>query len=135
MNLIYLCRLRHFQNIHCCKYMWMIPLYCHKMRWYHRNRRLHPYIHQHLKWNVSWKEMIHFCISKICSLIYRAYYITHHLPEQVTPSPEYPLLQVQLNDPTVLSQFAVVLQLWSPLVHSSTSKMKCIMKRNSFLYF
>ena len=40
------------------------------------------------------------------------------------PSPVYPLLQVQLNDPMVLLQVADEWQVWALIVHSSTSADK-----------
>ena len=45
---------------------------------------------------------------------------------QLLPSPEYPGLQVQLWDPLVLLQTALMSQLWRLIVHSSIS-----MKENS----
>lgn len=46
--------------------------------------------------------------------------INKHKPVQVTPFPEYPELQVQVNDPGLLWQAAFALQLFPPL-HSSIS--------------
>ena len=40
----------------------------------------------------------------------------------VTPLPRYPLLQAQVNAPTVLVQVALALQLSMPAVHSFTSE-------------
>lgn len=40
---------------------------------------------------------------------------------QVTPSPEYPVLQAQVKDPMVLVQVASALQSSVPSLHSSTS--------------
>ena len=43
-------------------------------------------------------------------------------PVQVTPSPVYPVLQAQVNDPAVLVHAALVVsQLSAPVEHSSTS--------------
>ena len=44
-----------------------------------------------------------------------------HLPEQITPSPENPTLQVQQNDPYVLVQVASSWQLCVSRTHSSLS--------------
>jgi len=53
-----------------------------------------------------------------------------YIPVQVTPFPVYPVLQVQVKLPTVLSQVAWSWQLSVPSVHSSTStssqKVVCI---------
>ena len=43
------------------------------------------------------------------------------LPEQCTPSPEYPWRQVQINEPNVLLHCAFTSQLCVPLWHSSIS--------------
>ena len=43
------------------------------------------------------------------------------IPWHDCPSPVYPSLQVQLWEPSVLVQFAVTLQAWLPLRHSSIS--------------
>ena len=43
---------------------------------------------------------------------------------QLIPSPWYPDLHVQLNEPSVLLQTASELQLWVSLVHSSISENK-----------
>ena len=40
---------------------------------------------------------------------------------QLTPFPEYPVLQEQLKLPTLFVQFAFTSQLWTPSTHSSTS--------------
>jgi len=48
--------------------------------------------------------------------------ISHHnLPVQLTPSPENPELQEQVNQPTVLVQVAFRWQLSVPIAHSSIS--------------
>ena len=39
----------------------------------------------------------------------------------VCPFPEKPFLQLHLNEPLVLVQFAFVSQVWDPSVHSSAS--------------
>ena len=52
--------------------------------------------------------------------IYR--YKISFLPLHDVPFPEYPSVQVQLNDPTVLLQKALESQLWYPVVHSLTSE-------------
>ena len=46
------------------------------------------------------------------------------LPEHVTPSPENPLLQAHVNEPTVLVQAAFVSQLSVLAVHSSISRIQ-----------
>ena len=43
------------------------------------------------------------------------------LPVQLLPSPEYPGLQVQLWDPSVLLHTALMSQLWVLIIHSSVS--------------
>ena len=43
------------------------------------------------------------------------------LPVQLLPSPEYPGLQVQLWDPSVLLHTALMSQLWVLIIHSSLS--------------
>ena len=46
-------------------------------------------------------------------------------PVHVTPSPVYPLLQSQVNDPSVLVQLPLTLsQLSKPLKHSSMSRKR-----------
>ena len=51
-------------------------------------------------------------------------YATFFLPVQETPFPEYPSLQAQLKDPTVLLHCALVSQSSVESVQSSTSKIK-----------
>ena len=46
------------------------------------------------------------------------------LPSQLYPSPMYPGLQVQLNDPLVLLHTASSLQLCVPESHSLTSEIR-----------
>ena len=48
-------------------------------------------------------------------------YMTQCLPVQEVPSPVYPLLHAQVNDPGVLVQAALLSQLWPPATHSSMS--------------
>ena len=43
---------------------------------------------------------------------------------QVVPFPVYPVLQVQLWEPTVLVQYALISQIWLPVAHSSKSEKK-----------
>ena len=45
------------------------------------------------------------------------------LPVQCWPSPVYPLLQVQVNEPSVLIHDAVMSQVWTLLAHSSISEI------------
>ena len=44
------------------------------------------------------------------------------LPWQVFPSPEYPALQVQIYDPRVLEQLALLLHTGEEALHSSMSR-------------
>ncbi len=44
------------------------------------------------------------------------------IPVQLTPSPSYPKMQLQSNDPTVFMQTAVELQSLFPSKHSSMSR-------------
>jgi len=51
--------------------------------------------------------------------------VEENIPVQVTPVPEYPALQAQVNDPIVLLHVAVPFAQWSvPKVHSLTSEIK-----------
>ena len=49
------------------------------------------------------------------------------------PSPEYPDLQVQLWDPSVLLQTALMSQLWVLIIHSSTSMKESSNVRKMYL--
>ena len=49
------------------------------------------------------------------------------------PSPEYPGLQVQLWDPSVLLQTALMSQLWVLIIHSSTSMKESSNVRKMYL--
>ena len=63
---------------------------------------------------------------KSCAVGMRNAILRNHLkssdiPVQFTPSPVYPVLQLQRNDPGTLAHIAFGEQLWSPVTHSSIS--------------
>ena len=53
------------------------------------------------------------------------------LPSQLTPSPEYPGLQVHVKERLVLVQYASSWQLCRPVLHSSTNQQVEISYKNS----
>ena len=57
------------------------------------------------------------------------------LPEQDSPSPEYPGLHIQLYDPLVLLHTASTLQLCCPLAHSSTSEKGALYASHIMLFY
>ena len=68
----------------------------------------------------SWRRSFFFCFLSVdfgTTQFSRKIY----LPSQSVPSPEYPSLQVQLYDPSLLLHKALTLHLSVPKAHSSTS--------------
>ena len=60
--------------------------------------------------------------------------ILSFLPSQLTPSPEYPVLQVHVKERLVLVQYASSWQLCSPALHSSTNQQVKVSYKNCFLF-
>ena len=54
------------------------------------------------------------------------------LPAQLTPSPVYPGLQVQVKECLVLVQYASSWQLCCPVLHSSTNQQVEVRYKNLF---
>ena len=54
------------------------------------------------------------------------------LPAQLTPSPVYPGLQVQVKERLVLVQYASSWQLCCPVLHSSTNQQMEVSYKNFF---
>ena len=52
------------------------------------------------------------------------------LPAQLTPSPVYPVLQVQVKERLVLVQYASLWQLCCPVLHSSTNQQLKVSYKN-----
>ena len=58
------------------------------------------------------------------------------LPVQLLPSPEYPGVQVQLWDPSVLLHTALMSQLWVLIIHSSVSRKESGQRSQKYnIYF
>ena len=51
-------------------------------------------------------------------------------PVHVVPFPLYPEMQLQINEPSVFVQFALLLQSWVPRVHSSESENNITLYNN-----
>ena len=72
-----------------------------------------------LAWNSIWLK------TKSCS-----FQLHIMLPAQLTPSPVYPGLQVQVKERLVLVQYASSWQLCSPVLHSSTNQQVKVSYKN-----
>ena len=85
----------------------------------------------HKTWqNIWWIQLHQLNLTKIQIL---------YLPVQVTPLPVYPVLQAQVNDPSVLVHVALLWQLWVPRVHSLLSEnehrnIKSLPKQENIYY-